>query len=39
MPVSLLLRLLPFAKPEVSKYERKSGLKFNKKTGKYEPIK
>ena len=39
MPVSLLLRLLPFAKPEVNKYERKSGLKFNKKTGKYEPIK
>jgi hypothetical protein len=39
LPVSIFLRLLPFAKPQVTKYERKTGLKYNKKSGKYEPIK
>ena len=39
MPVSLFLRLLPFAKPEVTNYERKDGLRFNKASGKYDPIK
>lgn len=39
MPVSLFLRLLPFAKPEVTNYERKVGLRFNKASGKYDPIK
>ncbi len=38
MPVSLLLRLLPIAKPTALNYARKAGQKFNKNTGKYEPI-
>lgn len=36
MPVSIFLRLLPFAKPKDKEHKPKVGLKFNEKTGFYE---
>jgi hypothetical protein len=37
IPVSFGLRLLPFPSKEKKGYSRKSGVRFNKKTGHFEP--